>query len=170
MTIYAHIKPIIEKENIKESPLYRTLEIYMQRLGYLVAFHEDLNWITDLDIIALGGENELKELKKVAAKNDGTLLFLATLTKKTVYQHVICHPNDSGIYLPFHFDNPFIINSEGKKLIFGSAPKLLEELKWLEISLKTKGDDDLLAYWEQFQSAASLAIEHTSPFILQNEA
>jgi len=168
MPINAYIQPIIE-ENFKEDPLYRSLEIYMQRLGYLVTYREKLNWTDKIDVFTIGDEGELKELKKLAAKNDRTLLFYAKLTKKTVYQHVICHPNDSGIYLPFHFERPFTLSNNQKPLWFGSAPKLLQELKWLEISLKNNGDDSLFAYWDQFQQAAHLAIDSMSPMLLKKE-
>jgi hypothetical protein len=169
MTISAHIEPFI-KENPKEDPLYRTLELSMQRLGYLVPYREQLNWTTDIDTITLGEEDDLKELQKMAAKNDNTLLFYAKLTHKTIYQHVICHPNDSGIYLPFHFDNPFYVTHKGQKVWFGSSSRLLEELKWMEIGLKAKGAEDVLSFWGNFRSAATLSVQHMSPMVLKKEA
>ncbi|MGV3488902.1 MAG: hypothetical protein ACO1OC_09995 [Tuberibacillus sp.] len=169
MTINAHIMPLIE-DNIHENPLYRTLEIYMQRLGYLVPFREQLNWTAKIDVVTLGEEHELNALKKMAAKNDRKLLFYAKLTRQTIYQHIVCHPNDSGVYLPFKFDSPFTVNDQNQKLWLGSAPRLLEELKWMEMSLKSSGNDDIIAYWEQFQSAAQKAIDSMSPFLLKKES
>lgn len=163
MTIYANIQPFTQD---KDEPLYRKLEVTMQRLGYLIPYREQLNWTTHIDTLPLGDENDLKELQKLAARNDQTLLFYAKLTKKTIYQHVIGHPNDTGIYLPFRFENPFTVTNNNEKIWFGSAPRLLEELKWMEISLKTRATEDVLAFWENFQSAARLAIEKMSPMLL----
>jgi hypothetical protein len=163
--IYANIRPILEDENYLEDPLYRKLEIHMQRVGCLLAYREELNWEKNIDSIELGDVETLKKFKKVAAKNDGMLLIYAMLTKGTVYEHLIGHPNSEGIYLPFDFNGPFYIKHNNKKLWLGSVPRLEEELKWLEMAMENQ-PDDITSYWNNLRSACRVSIENKSPMIL----
>lgn len=167
--IHAPIGPIIEQPD-KDDVLYRTLEIQMQRLGHLVPYREQLNWSTHYTDCLLGDHDALKKLQKMAAKNDRTWAFYAKWTGKTVYQHVLCHPNDRDLYLPFRFESPFCIIHDNRKMWVGSAPRLLEELKWLEISIKAAGTEDVRAFWEAFQNAARQAVQSVSAMTLQRRS
>jgi hypothetical protein len=165
LSIYANIRPILDDENRFDHPLYRKLEIYMQRLGCLLAYREQLNWKEEIDSIELGDAVILKRLKKVAAKNDGVPLLYAVLTNGTVYQHLIGHPNSEGIYLPFDFSDPFYIKHNNNKLWVGSTLRLQEELNWLEMTMENQAED-ICSYWSKLRTACQLSIEHTSPMIL----
>ncbi|GGH84623.1 hypothetical protein JOD43_004063 [Pullulanibacillus pueri] len=169
MKIQAHIKQLTE-ENKPDNPLYRTLEIHMQRMGFLVPYREELNWTTEYETIELGEEQQLIELQKLAAKNDGGTLFFAKITKNTIYQQVICHPNKMGVYLPFHFETPFTVKVARQKYWVGSAPRLQNELKWLEIAMNNSGEEEVKAYWENLKTAVQTAIDRMSPIVLETEA
>ncbi|WEG11812.1 hypothetical protein PU629_16940 [Pullulanibacillus sp. KACC 23026] len=166
--ITAHIKPIID-EDLKENPLFHTLEIHMQRLGFLVPFREQLNWTKPIDSIELGEEKDLKGLKKLAAKNDGSLPFILKFTKKTTFQQLILHPNINGLYLPFRFDEPFMIQANHQTLWIGSLIRLADELKWLEISINKDSSPEVKDYWLRFRETCEAAKEAFSPFILSNQ-
>lgn len=168
LSIYAELCPLFKSDHRLEDPLYKILEIHMQRVGCLLAYREELNWDQYIEMIELGDEETLKKLKKVAAKNDGVPLIYAQLTKNTVYEHLIVHPNNEGIYLPFDFNGPFPIKHENKKLWLGSAVRLKEELKWLEITMQHQ-PDDILSYWNKFRDTLNVAIEHKSPLIFTNK-
>jgi hypothetical protein len=166
LPIFAQIQPVdVSAEN---EPLYRQLEIHMQRLGHLIPFREQLNWTTQFENIELGDAESLQLLKKAAAKNDGVLLFYAKLTKGTVFQHIILHPNDQGIYLPFQFDDPFYLKFNEKKFWIGSAVRLKEELKWLEITMQNQ-PDNVVHYWDQLRKSCQSSIQHNSPIVLKKE-
>lgn len=159
--------------NIQQLPisegdaLYRELEITMQRFGHLVPFREKLNWDKQIASVELGNEEQLQQLKKAAAKNDGALLFWAKLSKNTVYRHLIFHPNDEGYYLPFRFHEPFSIEMKGKKIWFGSSVRLLEELSWLEMAMNQSDEHDVVDYWKALRQLCADSKEHFSAFQLE---
>ncbi|WLD95278.1 hypothetical protein [Alkalihalobacillus sp. AL-G] len=168
MTIQAKIQPLdISRSKDTMDPFYRQLEIYMQGLGHLVSFKEELNWETPIATIELGDSETLHNFKKRTAKNDGVLLLYAKLTKGTVYQHVILHPNDSGIYLPFRFDEPFYMKIGQKKTWIGSAVRLQEELGWLEIAMSVEEDDEIVSYWKRLRDACRSCVDNVTPMILE---
>jgi hypothetical protein len=167
--ITAHIQPIIEKENIKEDPFYQTLEVNMQRLGFLVPFREHLNWTKKIESKPLGEESDLKALQKIAAKNEGSIPFILKLTKKTIYEHLMLHSNKNGFYLPFRFESPFTVENKGQKIWIGSAPQLSEELKWLEMSINASSSNEGKDYWEALRETCQLAMDTSSPFKLMDE-
>ncbi|HSU79304.1 MAG TPA: hypothetical protein VLK78_02730 [Candidatus Angelobacter sp.] len=167
--ITAYIQPIIEKENIKEDPFYQTLEVNMQRLGFLVPFREQLNWTKRIEARPIGEESELKALQKIAAKNEGSLPFWLKLTKKTIYEHLMLHSNKSGFYLPFRFEKPFTIEKRGEKIWIGSAPQLFEEMKWLEMSISASRSDEGKHYWTALRETCQLAMDTFSAFKLTDK-
>jgi hypothetical protein len=167
LVVYAHMRPIVDNVNKNESQLYRILEIHMQRLGHLIPYRENLNWDSDIFTMNLGNTETLQKLKKTAAKNDGVLLMYAKLTKGTVFQHLICHPNNEGIYLPFHFDEPFYIKNKNKKIWIGSASRLHEELNWLRMTMESTSSD-VQSYWSNLLKLCKLSTEKCSPIILNN--
>ncbi|TCP19975.1 hypothetical protein EV207_15611 [Scopulibacillus darangshiensis] len=148
MSILAEIKPLPVEDMSKDDVLFRELEIKMQQLGHLTPFREELNWENDIASYELGTESLFERLKKTAAKNDGVPLFYAKLFKKTVYQHLILHPNNQGFYLPFRFDEPFTLEVKGEKLWIGSSIRLEEELKWLEMTMRNETDEELIELWK----------------------
>jgi hypothetical protein len=164
MAITANVQPLPVSE---EDPLYRKLEITMQRLGHLVGFRERLNWKENVASIELGDNDQLTQLKKTAAKNDGMLLFWAKWSKNTVYQHLILHPNDEGFYFPFRFSEPFCIEMKNKKIWFGSSVHLLEELTWLEMAMEQQKAPEVVEYWNAFRELCRQSEEHVSPFQLE---
>lgn len=170
--ITAYIEPLLTEdtiEDIKErNPIYKTLEIQMQKLGHLVPFREQLNWSTQIETIELGENDQLKSLQKLAAKSDGGLLFYLKLTKKTIFQNLLLHPNNKGLYLPFRFDYPFPVVTESEKLWIGSAPRLRDELNWLEMSIQDSSTEDTKHFWQSLREVCESAIDHTSPFLLKN--
>lgn len=169
MTITANVRHLpVPEDQSSEDPFYRKLEIRMQQLGHLTPFRETLNWDQNVSSYQLGDPQQLQQLKKTAASNDGVLLFYAKLSKNTVFQHLILHPNDEGFYLPFRFDTPFIIEIKNRKYWFGSSVRLLEELKWLEITMEQKGSTDTVEYWKTFRELCRSSLEHFSPFQLEN--
>jgi hypothetical protein len=167
--ITAHIQPIIEKENIKEDPFYQTLEVNMQRLGFLVPFREQLNWTDKIESRPLGEESDLKALQKIAAKNEGSIPFLLKLRKKTIYEHLMLHSNISGFYLPFRFEKPFTVENRSQKIWIGSAPQLFEELKWLEMSINASRSEEGKDYWQALRETCQLAMDTFSPYKLTDE-
>lgn len=167
MTVLASLEPLPVEERSKEDPFYRNMEITMQQLGHLTEYRESLNWDKQLDSVELGDDQELLNLKKAAAKNDGWPLMVARLIKKTVFLHVILHPNNKGFYLPFHFEEPFQVNVEGKKVWVGSAPRLAEELKWLEITIKNQSNKELEAFWQNFRDICEKSIKNMTPLELR---
>lgn len=164
MTITASVRhlPITEEDG-----LYRELEITMQRLGHLVAFREKLNWSKHFGELQLGERDQLQRLKKTAAKNEGIPLFWARLSKNTLFQHLIFHPNTEGYYLPFRFSEPFVIEWKGKKIWFGSSVRLLEELGWLEMALNQQNDEKITSIWNAFKDSCIESNEQFSPFHLR---
>jgi hypothetical protein len=167
--ITAHIEPIIEKENIKEDPFYQTLEVNMQRLGFLVPFREQLNWTKKIDAIPLGEESDLKALQKIAAKNEGSLPFWLKFTKKTIYEHLMLHSNKDGFYLPFRFERPFTVEKKGEKIWIGSAPQLFEETKWLEMAINASRTDEGKDYWTALRETCQIAMDTFSAFKLSEK-
>lgn len=165
MTITANLQQLPVSE---EDVLYRELEIMMQRLGHLVGYREKMNWQNVINTIQLGDDEQLRQLKKTAAKNDGILLFWAKWTKNTVYRNLIFHPNDEGFYLPFRFDEPFILEIKGKKIWFGSSIRLLEELSWLEMTMEQLDSQEIVEYWENLRELCRSSQEHYSPFQLEH--
>ncbi|MGC4378447.1 hypothetical protein WD019_16210 [Fictibacillus sp. Mic-4] len=166
--ITAEIKPLpVSPRKEDKDHLYRELEIQMQRLGHLVPFREELNWENDITTIDIGKSETLNRLKKTAAKNDGVFLFYAKLFKGTVYQHIIMHPNDSGFYLPFRFEEPFFITVKNKKIWIGSSIRLQEELTWLEETMKNLEDDEVVDYWKTWRSLCEISIENMSPILIK---
>ncbi|WP_283152183.1 hypothetical protein [Guptibacillus hwajinpoensis] len=171
MTITARIEPISvmgsEEEPNKEL-LVKELEIKMQQMGYLVPYREELNWSRTIASLELGEAQTLQKLKKAAAKNDRVLLIYARLFKGTIFQHLILHPNQSGIYLPFRFDEPFVIQIEGRKIWIGSSVRLLEELSWLQISFE-QGDhqESVKEYWQNLIEISRKSVNYMSPIIFE---
>lgn len=165
MAITANVQPLPVSD---EDPLYRKLEITMQQLGHLVGFRERLNWKENVASIELGDRQQLTQLKKVAAKNDGVLLFWAKWSKNTVYQHLILHPNDEGFYLPFRFAEPFFVEIKNKKIWFGSSVHLLEELTWLEMTMEQQDSPEVVEYWNIFRELCRQSEQHVSPFQLEH--
>ncbi|MCM3719591.1 hypothetical protein [Fictibacillus phosphorivorans] len=166
--ITASVKPLPVSHNKDDQDyLYRQLEIEMQRLGHLVPFREELNWDKEIMTMELGNVATLEKLKKAAAKNDGVFLFYAKLTKGTVYQHIILHPNTEGFYLPFRFEEPIQITVKNKKYWIGSSVRLAEELAWLEITMKNTEDEEVVAYWKYLTDLCRSSIENMSPILLQ---
>ncbi|HET7580482.1 MAG TPA: hypothetical protein VFK33_14470 [Bacillales bacterium] len=165
MAITANIEKLPVSE---EDPLYRELEITMQRLGHLVPFREHLNWDEHIDSVQLGDNDQLQQLKKTAAKNDGALLFWVKLSKNTVFRHLIFHPNNQGFYLPFRFAEPFTLEMKGKKIWFGSSIRLLEELGWLEMTMEQSEDNDVIEYWKTLRELCSTSKERMSAFQLEH--
>ncbi|HET7629177.1 MAG TPA: hypothetical protein VFK44_12465 [Bacillales bacterium] len=165
LTIAATVQPLPFTE---DDPLYRDLEIMMQRLGHLVAFREKFQWEERVERFELGDENDLRKLKKCAAKNDGVPLFWARLTKNTVYRHLLFHPNNEGFYLPVRFDDPFTITAGGKNVWFGSSVRLGEELKWLEMSMNHNNDESLIECWRAFRELCQCSVERMCPIQLEH--
>lgn len=166
--ITASVKPLPVSHNKDDQDyLYRQLEIEMQRLGHLVPFREELNWDKEITTMELGNVETLEKLKKAAAKNDGVFLFYAKLTKGTVYQHIILHPNTEGFYLPFRFEEPFQITVKNKKYWIGSSIRLAEELAWLEITMKNLEDDSVVEYWKYLSELCQSSVQNMSPILLQ---
>ncbi|HEX7066118.1 MAG TPA: hypothetical protein VF199_13700 [Bacillales bacterium] len=165
MTIAGNVQPLPVSEG---DTLYRELEIMMQRLGHLVGFREKLNWQNTIDSFQLGDNEQLRQLQKTAAKNDGLLLFWAKWTKNTVFRNLIFHPNDQGFYLPFRFDEPFALEMKGKKIWFGSSVRLLEELDWLEMTMEQLDSPEVVEFWRNFRELSRSSKEHYSPFQLEN--
>ncbi|WP_221564682.1 hypothetical protein [Alkalihalobacillus sp. TS-13] len=168
MTVQAIIQPLdVSRNKEDKDPFYRKLEIHMQRLGHLIPFKEQLNWESPITTIDLGDMQTLQNFRKKTAKNDGVLLIYAKLTKGTIYQHIILHPNNTGIYLPFRFENPFYIPIGDKKIWIGSSVRLLEELGWLELSMMEETDESIVSYWNNLKDACELSVENTTPIMLQ---
>lgn len=171
MTIIAQLEPITKIYSINETELFNTLEVQMQAMGHLVAYREQLNWTNTIETIKLGEENALYSLKKQAAKNDGVMLFYAKWFKQTVYKHIILHPNNNGLYLPFPFDEPITIKINNQSLAIGSSQQLFKELTWLTMSMnKLKGAQDVVNYWNNYKYACTESIEHSTPIILTTVA
>lgn len=166
--ITAHIQPILDNQK-NENPLFQTLEIHMQRLGFLIPFREQLNWSSQIDTIPLGEEKALKSLKRFAARRDGSLPFILKLTKNTTFKQLMFHPNTTGVYLPFLFDEPFTIKTQNQTMWMGSSIRLAEELKWLELSMNKTGSEDMYEFWQQFRHACDTAKTAFSPFRLSSE-
>ncbi|TLS37444.1 hypothetical protein [Pseudalkalibacillus caeni] len=170
MSITAKLEPLPYSDNLEdeEGQLYRNLEIKMQQMGYLVPYREELNWKENIQNIDLGDQHALLGLKKAAAKNDRVLLFYAKLLKGTVYQNIILHPNNEGIYLPFHFEKPFTLNIKGKKLWIGSSSRLSEELSWLKMSIEQENHSkEVISYWKNLRKAAEVSVENVSPIVIR---
>ncbi len=168
MTVQAMIQPLdVSRNKEDKDPFYRKLEIHMQRLGHLIPFKEQLNWDTPIKTIELGDMLTLQNFRKKTAKNDGVLLLYAKLTKGTIYQHIILHPNDTGIYLPFRFENPFHISIGNKKVWIGSSVRLSEELGWLELGMMEEEDESVVRYWNNLKEACELSVENITPIMLQ---
>ncbi|MFC7370724.1 hypothetical protein ACFQPF_03435 [Fictibacillus iocasae] len=166
--ITAYVKPLpVSCKKEDEDYLYRELEIHMQRLGHLVPFREELNWHDEIQTVEIGTNETLNKLKKTAAKNDGVFLLYAKITKGTVYQHVIMHPNNEGFYLPFRFEEPFHITVKNKKYWIGSSIRLAEELSWLEITMKNTDDQDVVECWNSLKSMCEQSISTMSPILLE---
>ncbi|MCF6137247.1 hypothetical protein [Pseudalkalibacillus berkeleyi] len=168
MTVQAMIQPLDVTNKDKHDPFYRKLQIHMQRLGHLIPFQEQLNWESPITSIDLGDLETLKSFRKKTAKNDGVLLLYAKLTKGTIYQHIILHPNNTGIYLPFRFEDPFYMTIKNKKVWIGSSVRLLEELGWLEMAMAEEEDHTVVSYWENLKNACETSVEHTTPIMLQS--
>ncbi|MFK3959181.1 hypothetical protein [Guptibacillus hwajinpoensis] len=171
MTITARIEPISvmgSDEEPNKELLVKELEIKMQQMGYLVPYREELNWNRTIASLELGEAQTLQKLKKAAAKNDRVLLIYARLFKGTIFQHLILHPNQSGIYLPFRFDEPFVIQIEGRKIWIGSSVRLLEELSWLQISFD-QGDhqESVKEYWQNLIEISRKSVNYMSPIIFE---
>lgn len=167
MTIIAEVKPLPVEAMSKDDVLYRQLEIRMQRLGHLTAFRESLNWDRSIHTYDLGSTELMDQLKKTAAKNDGVPLFYAKLFKKTVYQHLILHPQNQGFYLPFRFETPFTIEIQGKKLWIGSSVRMAEELQWLELTMNNETSDNLIEVWKTLKEMCELSFREMSPIMIQ---
>ncbi|RBW69790.1 hypothetical protein [Bacillus taeanensis] len=168
MIISGHIEALpSHTESADTERLHHLLKIYMQRLGFLTSFRENLNHDKKIDDISLGDESALRRLKKAAARSDRVLLFYAKWTKATMFQHVICHPNDEGVYLPFPFDEPFYIELDNKKVWIGSSPRLLEELKWLQQTIENNQPSEVIEYWKNLRIVAEKSIHHTSPLLFK---
>ncbi|MDN4523262.1 hypothetical protein [Fictibacillus fluitans] len=165
--ITAEVKPLpVSTKKEDQDLLYRELELQMQRLGHLVPFREELNWENEIGTVEIGSETIITRLKKAAAKSDGVLLLYAKLTKGTVYQHIIMHPNIEGFYLPFRFEEPFFITVKNKKIWIGSSVRLAEELNWLEITMLNHDQQEVVECWSALKQLCELSIEHHSPIIL----
>lgn len=168
--ITAEVKPLPVSTNKEDQDLlYRKLELEMQRLGHLVPFREELNWGNDIGAVEIGTNTIINKLKKAAAKSDGVLLLYAKLTKGTVYQHIIMHPNVEGFYLPFRFEAPFFITVKNKKIWIGSSIRLAEELNWLSITMQSLDDQEVVDCWNAFKELCELSINNHSPVILKNQ-
>ncbi|WP_085520530.1 hypothetical protein [Tuberibacillus sp. Marseille-P3662] len=168
MAIVAELKPLPVTELTKDDPLYRELELSMQQLGHLTPYRETLNWDEVFDSVEIGEMPYLDMLKKAAAKNDGLPLFIAKLMKgRTVFEHIMTHPNNKDYYLPFHFEHPYQVNIKGNKIWIGSAPRLAEELKWLEMTIQNHSSDELKAFWSQLRYASQQSMKHMTPIHLQ---
>ncbi len=164
--ITASIGPIMN-EKTSDSPMYKALEIHMQRLGQLVPFREQLNWTSPIEtVVPLGTSSSLKSLKKIAARNDGSLPVILKFTKKTIYQHLMLHPNDTGLYLPFRFDAPFVVKTKDRTLWVGSSAQLMDELTWLEMTIRKLHSKEITTYWTRLREACQTALDSTSPFLL----
>ncbi len=168
MTITAEIKPLPVEDMSKDDVLFRELEIRMQQLGHLTPYRESLNWQRAIGSYEIGTEELMNRLKKAAAKNDGVPLFYAKLFKKTVYQQLILHPQNQGFYLPFRFEEPFTIDIQGKRIWIGSAVRLAEELKWLEISMENESSEDLVELWKTLREMCRLSLEEMSAIMIQS--
>ncbi|MCQ6267173.1 hypothetical protein M1K46_16160 [Fictibacillus sp. WQ 8-8] len=165
--ITAEVKPLpVSTKKEDQDVLYRELELQMQRLGHLVPFREELNWGNEIGSVEIGPDSIINKLKKAAAKSDGVLLLYAKLTKGTVYQHIIMHPNVEGFYLPFRFEEPFFITVKNKKIWIGSSVRLAEELNWLGITMQNLEDKEVVDCWNAFKELCELSIEHHSPIIM----
>ncbi|MDN4073288.1 hypothetical protein [Fictibacillus terranigra] len=165
--ITAEVKPLpVSTKKEDQDVLYRELELQMQRLGHLVPFREELNWGKEIGTVEIGSDSIINKLKKAAAKSDGVLLLYAKLTKGTVYQHIILHPNTEGFYLPFRFEEPFFITVKNKKIWIGSSVRLAEELNWLKITMQNYEDQEVVDCWSAFKELCELSIEHHSPVIM----
>ncbi|SDM67513.1 hypothetical protein SAMN04488137_1378 [Fictibacillus solisalsi] len=166
--ITAEVKPLpVSTKKEDQDLLYRELELQMQRLGHLVPFREELNWGNEIGTVEIGSETIITKLKKAAAKSDGVLLLYAKLTKGTVYQHIIMHPNVEGFYLPFRFEEPFFITVKNKKIWIGSSIRLAEELNWLEITMQNHDEQEVVECWRALKELCELSMEYNSPIILK---
>ncbi|MGA9288798.1 MAG: hypothetical protein WBV93_10680 [Anaerobacillus sp.] len=169
MTITARIEPIStigSEDEHKEDALVKELEIKMQQMGYLVPYREEMNWDRTIASLELGESQTLHQLKKAAARNDRVLLIYARLFKGTIFQHLILHPNQSGIYLPFRFDEPFVIQVKGQKIWIGSSVRLLEELSWLQISFdQGNHQDNVKEFWQNLMEISRKSVDYMSPVI-----
>lgn len=170
MKILAHLEPLSTSPE-QNDLLYREFEIKMQGMGHLVDFREKINWTRHFDTIELGDEVTLKELKKAAAKNDGVFLFYAKFFKRTLFKHLILHPNNYGYYLPFYFDEPFTVNIKGTDVSVGSSSRLLDELNWMEIMISKKYKGTKLEdYWSSFRLVCQQSITHNTPMFINKKA
>jgi hypothetical protein len=171
MTITARIEPITaisSESKTNEDLLVKKLEIKMQQMGYLVPYREELNWDRTIASLELGEAQTLHQLKKAAARNDRVLLIYARLFKGTIFQHLILHPNQSGIYLPFRFDEPFVLQVEDRKIWIGSSVRLLEELSWLQISFdQGNHQDNVKEYWQNLIEISKKSVTYMSPIIFE---
>ncbi|WP_347550271.1 hypothetical protein ABFG93_01800 [Pseudalkalibacillus hwajinpoensis] len=170
MTITARIEPISAFVDIGPSKdrLIKQLDIKMQQMGYLVPYREELNWDKAIASLELGESQTLHQLKKAAAKNDRVLLVFAKWFKGTIFQHLILHPNHTGIYLPFRFDEPFTIEVEGHKIWIGSSVRLLEELSWLQISFdQGNHEEHVKEYWQNLKEITKKSVDYMSPIIFE---
>ena len=171
MTITARIEPITAKGSEaerNEDLLVKELEIKMQQMGYLVPYREELNWDRTIARLELGEAQTLHQLKKAAAKNDRVLLIYARLFKGTIFQHLILHPNQSGIYLPFRFEEPFVLQVEDRKIWIGSSVRLLEELSWLQISFdQGNHPESVKEYWQNLIEITKKSVTYMSPIIFE---
>lgn len=168
--ITASVQPICKRDLAETSPLYHELEIHMQRLGHLIPYREQLNWTSLIQSETLGDKEQLKGLQKLAAKNNGSFLFYLKWTKKTIYQHLLLHPNTQGLYLPFRFDDPFTVTTNHQKIWIGSIPRLRDELKWLELAINHSATDDVTHYWKRLVDICECALDQTSAFYLKTES
>lgn len=169
MKILAHLEPLPTSPE-KNDALYRVLEIKMQEMGHLVDFREKINWTRHYDTIELGDEVTLNELKKAAAKNDGVLLFYAKIFKRTLFKHLILHPNNYGYYLPFYFEEPFTVNIKGTTVSVGSTSRLLDELNWMEMMITKKYNETKLEdYWYSFRLVCQQSISHNTPLFINKK-
>ncbi|MBU8907451.1 hypothetical protein [Desertibacillus haloalkaliphilus] len=168
MTIVAKVEalfPTLDRNQYKQ--LYRDLELKMQQMGHLVPYREQLNWTQVIEDRELGDQQTLQQLKTAAAKNDHVFLFYAKWFKKTVYQHLIIHPNEEGFYLPFRFDEPFYLHVHGRKLWVGSSVRLADELGWLELTMNDyEPNHPVKLYWQNFRDVCEKSITKNSPLLL----
>jgi hypothetical protein len=167
MKLQASYVPLAIEKNRKD-PFYFEMYSTMQLYGLLMPFTEQMNWDNDHGNTLIGDHNQIKTLKKAAAKNDGVMLWYAKLMKDTIYRHLILHSLQDGYLLPLSFEKPFAITADGKTITFCSAKKLLDECKWLEIHMnKNYLNTDIYAFWKQLITVCQTSLTLNTPVKLQ---
>jgi hypothetical protein len=168
MKITAKLQPLNLNPSMQD-PFYEKIYSKMQMLGLLMPFKEQLNWDKHYELLTIGKHRDITSLKRLAARNDGLFLWYAKLQKNTVFQHLILHSLSSGYALPFTFEKPFTISSDGQSITFCSSKKLYDECSWLDMQFKKDhgNNQEVMKVWQNLKYICSESIKKSSPVKLQ---